>query len=73
MSLGAYGTGAYALNQEWMVACLCGHLSEARIGSVRSQRKTISLSPHEENELIQGAAKKAASLGKNRVLAQEGN
>ena len=51
---------------------LCGHLSEARIGSVRSQRKAISLSPHEENELIQGAAKKAASLGKNRVLAQEG-
>lgn len=52
-----------ALNQEWMVACLCGHLSEARIGSVRSQRKAISLSLHEENELIQGGYKESSIFG----------
>lgn len=32
------------------------------LGSVGSQWKAISLSPHEENELIQGAARKAVSV-----------
>lgn len=50
-----------------------GIFLKLELGSVRSQRKAISLSPHEENELIQGAAKKTASLWKNHVLAQEGN
>lgn len=62
--------------EQWLVARLCGHLPEARIGDLRSQCKPGSFSPSDEkerkNNFDPGVIERSASSPEDHVLASGG-